>query len=243
MQTHLYESLGRRALACPCWAWLPGMRALDASGSWFRLEERLRRLHGNWKHAYPDFKDAATIGCLYALVREVVEVHSVSQIKKANGDVRWIAYFNEQTRPYGSTGESREADTEVEALIAVLESVTPGEAAIKHKDLSRRTLAEALVMSPKWRWLEGMKLFSVGTSNGVPFQYDARITLLAEDYAYCNDGIHFQIDRLEDCWPDLNDPATIGCIAYLCGEDASLRKVLDIEYLADRFLRDGAKGA
>lgn len=75
--------LVQRAVACPRWRWLPGMRTLDA----------MRVIHdetlfpgrpcaireGGWvdtapprplRDAFPDLSDAATLGCLLALVRE-----------------------------------------------------------------------------------------------------------------------------------------------------------------------------
>lgn len=77
------EALGRRAAAAPGWRWLPGMRATRGpSDGW-----RLRGVGGGlawdpepegWGYrapewpagAVPDLSDAATTGCLLALVRE-----------------------------------------------------------------------------------------------------------------------------------------------------------------------------
>lgn len=69
-----YIDLGRRAVACKSWRWLPGMRALGCKGkpeAWFRVEEKLPKLTGDWSAAIPDLSDPATIGCLLELVREV----------------------------------------------------------------------------------------------------------------------------------------------------------------------------
>ena len=73
-------ALGRRAVACKAWRWMPGM--LHAGG----IGERVlavcdRYLTVAWPHvdtiatstldgAFPDLRDPATVGCLLALVRE-----------------------------------------------------------------------------------------------------------------------------------------------------------------------------
>lgn len=67
--------LSRRAAACRKFRWLPGMRAVGRSNlpaAWFRLEESTPSLTGEWSGALPDLTDAATLGCLLALVREAV---------------------------------------------------------------------------------------------------------------------------------------------------------------------------
>ena len=64
--------LAKRLVACKGWRWMPGMRAVGRSCfvAWFRVEEPLRKLHGDWKDALPDLTDPGTLGCLLALVRE-----------------------------------------------------------------------------------------------------------------------------------------------------------------------------
>ena len=59
------DDLARRAVACPGWRWLPGMRYTLPTTS----------LHGRWKpglspHIMPDLSDPCTLGGLLALVRE-----------------------------------------------------------------------------------------------------------------------------------------------------------------------------
>lgn len=66
--------IAKRAVACKKWRWLPGMRAIGRKGkseAWFRVEEKLSKLTGDWSEAIPDLSDPATIGCLLELVREV----------------------------------------------------------------------------------------------------------------------------------------------------------------------------
>lgn len=55
--------LGKRAVACRRWRWMPGMA--DLWGGRMREGDGLDRMH-----ALPDLTDPATLGCLLALVRE-----------------------------------------------------------------------------------------------------------------------------------------------------------------------------
>ena len=82
MSTEL-ETLGRRAVACPKWRWMPGMKTLcgvrvtDGSEDWLagHLPGPTTK-GGGWidtkSEGYlPDLSDAATVGCLLVLVRIV----------------------------------------------------------------------------------------------------------------------------------------------------------------------------
>lgn len=73
------EALARRAVACPRWRWLPGMRTL--AGSRVTVVEDggayILVLPKDWGQqilpddpGLPDLTDPATLGCLLALVRE-----------------------------------------------------------------------------------------------------------------------------------------------------------------------------
>jgi hypothetical protein len=69
--------LGRRAVACKGWRWLPGMLARYGDGAaWHRLTDGdgyglpFKHRPPNPRDAWPDLRDPATLGCLLALVRE-----------------------------------------------------------------------------------------------------------------------------------------------------------------------------
>lgn len=132
--------LGRRAVACPGWRWVPGMllecgdrlawsdsahwHASGEDGGWRRW--RIERLGDPERGSAPDLTDPATLGCLLALVRE------------AWGDVTLTTHFNEWSD--GTHGwcvccdhevsgltdvepvVAWQCKTEAEALIAALES-------------------------------------------------------------------------------------------------------------------------
>ncbi|CAB4203422.1 hypothetical protein UFOVP1382_39 [uncultured Caudovirales phage] len=61
------------------WEWRPGMKAVGrrADGSpfghekaWFRVEETVRRLSGDWRDAQPDHNDPSTVGAMLSLMRD-----------------------------------------------------------------------------------------------------------------------------------------------------------------------------
>lgn len=81
MTEEQWIDLGKRAVACKGWRWMPGMLARYKGDAWcrvtdadsFGLPTRVRL--PNPRRAWPDFRDPATVGCLLALVREVWEPH------------------------------------------------------------------------------------------------------------------------------------------------------------------------
>jgi hypothetical protein len=138
--------LGRRAVACKGWRWMPGMRTVYMEGGYdyepgqaFRRTDWLecvepykepRYFHnGNiWYGArddgLPDFSDPATLGCLLALVR------------KAWGDPYLCAVGDSDTgwRADAVTAQVRDLHgyfSEAEALVAALESAPALVAAIE----------------------------------------------------------------------------------------------------------------
>ena len=127
-------ALGRRAVACKGWRWMPGMRVewvgmgtgwrmLSKTQSWYEREECKDGEPGG-PNAIPDLTDPATLGCLLALVREAwgcVVVLSPDYDDDEEGaqgplvgwraveTVRWISVSQGATEP--------------EALVAALEAV------------------------------------------------------------------------------------------------------------------------
>ena len=119
------NELARRAVACKGfrWRWMPGM--LDVSGrrvlcvwpddlgiKWSHIPENCVVRDAD---ALPDLTDAATLGCLLALVREAWES------PKAN--VSWVTY--DKCMVVFATGHAQKfllASTEAEALVAALEA-------------------------------------------------------------------------------------------------------------------------
>ena len=139
------KELGRRAVACPRFRWMPGMRAIgkypnpvrthnfgenvqdlddmEAADTFLLWQQPI--IHGD--HGYdgpylPDLSDPATLGTMTALVRE------------AWGDPRLVAIYCEAAHPGQSEGWAvQTADnrlpvaggdygSEAEALVAALEA-------------------------------------------------------------------------------------------------------------------------
>lgn len=121
--------LGQRTVACKGWRWMAGMlAALDGIGGDYRA--RVCRVEGDkfWSDAtllpydlasyMPDLADAATIGCLLALVREAWGA------PKAN--ISWVT--DDKCMVVFDTGHAQRfllADTEAGALVVALEAALP----------------------------------------------------------------------------------------------------------------------
>jgi hypothetical protein len=126
--------LARRAVACKGFRWKPGMRTTDGmrviheprlwpdrpcairEGTW--VDTAVPRPLGDH---LPDFTDAATLGCLLALVREAwgapyAQVSPIIGNDGGGGCAGWVFYVNDvDDRKFGGR-------TEAEALIAALEA-------------------------------------------------------------------------------------------------------------------------
>lgn len=115
-------ALARRAVACPKWKWMPGMK-LTAG---LRLSESL--IPFTFSVDLPDLTDPATLGCLLALVREA--------FARPNGHLSFLGHSGSSPRGWfycwatsdGSNGGGlhRYSPTEAEALVAALEAATDG---------------------------------------------------------------------------------------------------------------------
>jgi hypothetical protein len=125
--------LGRRAVACKHWRWMPGMMLQwkTVKGSHYRgrvcdtwsfedegalycegHEDRFTR--EELKAAWPDLSDPATLGCLLHLVREAWEVE------------RAVVWWNEHDQGWVADVRPRNfvfvRDSEAHALVAALET-------------------------------------------------------------------------------------------------------------------------
>jgi hypothetical protein len=129
--------LGRRAVACKGWRWMPGMLARDArwilhriqdDGSALDLSDDI--LERGWgystKTLRPIFDDPATLGCLLALVREAWNDKAMTCARVDVLDT-YIAPLP-GGYPYGVVGMDRRRifkryfGSEAEALVAALEA-------------------------------------------------------------------------------------------------------------------------
>lgn len=112
-------ALARRSVACKRWRWMPGMLAIVGVERQRVLSDKLPA-YGDW---IPDLADAATLGCLLALVREAVGdpcAHIVC-VRDLDGDFWFVARTNwRTTREQNITG--RYHRSEAEALVAALEA-------------------------------------------------------------------------------------------------------------------------
>ena len=121
-----WEDLGRCALACEGWRWVPGMltvsghRCVDILNDGIMWSER--RYGGcEWKDAVtaiPDLCDPATVGCLLALVREGWGFDA--RAIRADHGTKWVVVVGLR-----SCDVTLPRETEAEAIVAALEQVGP----------------------------------------------------------------------------------------------------------------------
>ena len=110
------SELAERSIKCKHFRWMPGMLArYDDGEGWYRVTDGyglpVRHVPPKPSDAWADLDDSATMGCLLALVREAYDkrVHVRSRANK------WRCFS-------GVTAVGGWADTEAEALVAVLEA-------------------------------------------------------------------------------------------------------------------------
>lgn len=124
-----HEAFARRAVACPRWRWMPGMKLMDSG--------RILNVVGNLVEAYehpwlgsnfayrdllsgpfadaPDLTDPATLGCLLALVREAWNNPDLHV--QRDGRLFVVNPTPKGSPPYGDIY----APTEAAVLVATLE--------------------------------------------------------------------------------------------------------------------------
>ena len=126
------EELGRRAVACPRWRWMPGMLLLPHIDGCECCEDRnFPRRSARLPAVFttdidvPDLSDPATLGCLLHLVQEAWNACRISLCFSAvtpNQERSWAVPVSYLTERDGIKNESFYGRTHGEALIAALEA-------------------------------------------------------------------------------------------------------------------------
>lgn len=78
--TEAQTKLARELTAEAEWCWTPGMKAVGRRGipsAWFRVEETVKRLTGEWADAVPDLGDEATAGAILGSLCRVVPLREI----------------------------------------------------------------------------------------------------------------------------------------------------------------------
>jgi len=131
-------ALGRRAVACKGWRWMPGMRWIVSRVA--PLEDYAGRIVDGGRRApdgpgLPDLSDPATLGCLFALVRKAwrcptAYVRRSTTRRVSDGVIAWeVCDLHLDAEACRALGVPREGSvgswghgSEAEALVAALET-------------------------------------------------------------------------------------------------------------------------
>jgi hypothetical protein len=123
------EELGRRAVECARWRWMPGMLVRYPDGYHERIEDDTDATARFEDDGLPDLTDPATVGCLLALVRDAWGDPTIGAVQA--GDYKTtVAGLTIPSRSHwvvmraGAVGlESHgHGNTEAAALVAALEA-------------------------------------------------------------------------------------------------------------------------
>lgn len=139
------EELGKRAVACDHWRWLPGMLALDSCNEEHPArvidarrcvvyEDNDGAIHEGVvsRSDVPDLTDPATLGCLLALVRKVYRQHTLWLASDCVADpLDDTEFLLDEPLVFSVVGAEEgcyvtnlgRGRTEAEALVAALEAV------------------------------------------------------------------------------------------------------------------------
>lgn len=115
------DELARRAVAAKGWRWMPGMKEIDSRRHLCPDHEGRPGYTRDWycdvydypnSESLPDLTDAATLGCLLALVGDDA---CIAQVRRNDIAPAWVVWRA------GCEGRW-ERDTKAEALVAALET-------------------------------------------------------------------------------------------------------------------------
>lgn len=110
------EKLGRLAVTCPRWRWMPGMLMIVGMTTMRIQREGDEKVD---RCGIPDLSDPATLGCLLHLVREATGQQSSASWYPGgkHEDPHWAWYSDD------CYGKLCEGATEAECLVRVLEYI------------------------------------------------------------------------------------------------------------------------
>ena len=127
--------LARRAVACKGWRWMPGMMRLRVTspgmGDHLKREGRVPDGGDTWEYenwpVIPDVTDAATVGCLLALVREAWNDPAYlwgghAEVRRDSKTLFVVLRFGHDANGFLVERWVASGATEAEALVAALES-------------------------------------------------------------------------------------------------------------------------